>query len=131
MKMVIFGHISQYRAKALGSGQGIKRTTTLLFILKVLWCRHVAKSKSPFENIFQNVCVEILTIFKVLEHPTIDPVHLKLFHPFVSEFFGLSYQIVLHSDGPATAKYWETFLLCPTLSTCVCGLLAKTRRLHY
>ena len=43
----------------------------------------------------------------------------------------LSHQILLHSGGPATAKYWETFLLCPTLSTSVCGLLGKTRRLHY
>ena len=70
----------------LNSVQGIELTKTLLFILKVLWCSNKLMQKQmastynyfylwncPFESIFQNVCFEIITIFKVLDHPTIDP----------------------------------------------------------
>ena len=39
---------------------------------------------------FQKICLEMLTIFKVLDNPLKGPVFLELFCPFASEVFGLS-----------------------------------------
>ena len=61
--------------------QGIERTTIQLFILNNLMQK--ITSKTPYY--FQKNCQEIITIFKVLDNPTIDLVDLDLFRPFASE----------------------------------------------
>ena len=80
MKMVIFWSLS-FKIQS----QGLEQSETLFLFWKILWfsnnlmqkmtsITHFIYKISHLEVFFKKICLEILTIFKVLANPTKGPV---------------------------------------------------------